>query len=52
MTKTSVRSHKRKPKRRGPKPKPLPRTLTDRQLAFCREYLVDYVGVKAAVRAG
>ena len=52
MTKTSVRSHKRKPKRRGPEPKPLPRTLTDRQLASCREYLVDYVGVKAAVRAG
>ena len=52
MTKTSVRSHKRKPRRRGPKPKPVPRTLTDRQRAFCREYLVDYVGVKAAVRAG
>ena len=39
-------------KRRGPKPKPVPRTLTDRQRAFCREYLVDYVGVKAAGRAG
>lgn len=51
MTKTSVRSHTRKPKRRGPKPKPLPRP-TDRQKASCREYLVDYVGVKAAVRAG
>ncbi len=39
-------------KRRGPKPKPVPRPMTARQLAFCREYLVDYVGVKAAIRAG
>ncbi len=54
MTKTSDRAGKRRAKRRGPKPRPksVPRTLTDRQLAFCREYLKDYIGVKAAIRAG
>ena len=40
---------KRKP---GPKPRPVPRQMTARQLAFCREYLKDYIGGKAAIRAG
>ncbi len=41
------------PKRkRGPKPRLVPRQMTARQLAFCREYLVDYIGGKAAIRAG
>ena len=41
------------PKRkRGPKPKLVPRAMTARQLAFCREYLKDYIGGKAAIRAG
>ena len=43
-----------KKKRPGPKPRPraVPRVLTERQKAFSREFLVDYVGAKAAVRAG
>ena len=52
MTKTSVRSHKRKPRRRGPKPKPVPRDMTARQLAFCPEYLTHYNGTKAAIAVG
>ena len=39
-------------KRRGPKPKRVPPPMTARQLAFCREYLKDYIGGKAAIRAG
>lgn len=27
-------------------------TLTDKQLAFCREYVVDWNGTQAAIRAG
>ena len=41
------------PKRkRGPKPRRVPPRLTARQFAFCREYLQDYIGGRAAVRAG
>ena len=41
------------PKRkRGPKPKPVPLDLNARRQAFCREYLTDYNGTKAAIRVG
>ena len=36
----------------GPKPRRLPKELTGRQQAFVREYLVDYNGTQAAIRAG
>ena len=39
-------------RKRGPKPRLVPRSMTARQLAFCREYLTDYIGGKAAIRAG
>ena len=39
-------------KRRGPKPKPVPRRMPPRQLAFCPEYLKHYNGTKAAIAVG
>ena len=40
------------PKKKRPCPRRPPRILTERQKAFAREYLVDYNGTKAAIRAG
>ncbi len=45
---TNGRSRRKAP----PQPRRLPRWLTERQKAFVREYLVDYNGTKAAIRAG
>ena len=40
------------PRKRKPRAKPVPRKVTHRQQAFAREYLVDYNGTQAAIRAG
>ncbi len=40
------------PRKRKPRPKPVPRTVTHRQQAFAREFLVDHNGTQAAIRAG
>ncbi len=40
------------PRKRQPRAKPVPRKVTHRQQAFAREYLVDYNGTQAAIRAG
>jgi phage terminase small subunit len=34
------------------KPTSLPKPLSQKQIAFCREYNVDYNGTQAAIRAG
>ena len=39
-------------RRTEPKPRSVPRALTARQEAFCREYLVDYNGQRAARAVG
>lgn len=39
-------------RKQRPKPKPIPKELTERQKAFAREYLIDYNGQQAAIRAG
>ena len=37
---------------KAPQPRRLPKKLTARQVAFCLEYLIDYNGTQAAIRAG
>ena len=37
---------------KAPKPRRPPKELTERQKAFCREYLTDYNGQRAAVAVG
>ena len=45
---TNGRSRRKAP----PQPRRPPKELTERQKAFCREFLVDYNGTAAAKRAG